>query len=483
MLADKLFGDIWCSSFENIDITGIAYDSRAVMQGNVFVCVKGFETDGHKYVDSAIKNGAAIIVAQDKIDVNVPVIYVENTRRTLADIACTYYGNPSENFKLIGITGTNGKTTTTYLIKSILEEAGLCVGVIGTNQNIIGDKVLLTQSTTPTTPNSLELQQLFAEMAQSRADCVVMEVSSHALDLDRVRGCSFDVGVFTNLTQDHLDFHKTMENYKNAKAKLFDISKKGVINTDDIHGSDIAKSTACDIFSVGVDAECDFKASDINISANGVDFKVSYNSKAYDMHLCIPGKFSVYNAICAAGAALSIGIDIDTIKQGLLNATGVIGRLEVVPTNTDYTVIIDYAHTPDGLENIIKATKEFAKGKVITLFGCGGDRDNSKRSVMGEIAGKLSDFCIVTSDNPRTENPEAIIDMIEDGIKKSTSDYIRITDRRQAIKFALKNANEGDVIILAGKGQETYQIIGKEKFDFDERVVVYQALREINSEE
>ncbi len=483
MLADKLFGDIWCSSFKNTDITGIAYDSRAVMQGNVFVCVKGFETDGHKYVDSAIKNGASIIVAQDKIDVDVPVIYVENTRRTLADIACTYYGNPSENFKLIGVTGTNGKTTTTYLIKSILEEAGLCVGVIGTNQNIIGDKVLLTQSTTPTTPNSLELQQLFAEMAQSRADCVVMEVSSHALDLDRVRGCSFDVGVFTNLTQDHLDFHKTMENYKNAKAKLFDISKKGVINIDDIHGSDIAKSATCDILSVGVDTECEFKASDIDISANGVDFKVSYNSKSYDMHLCIPGKFSVYNAICAAGAALSIGIDIDTIKRGLLNATGVMGRLEVVPTNTDYTVIIDYAHTPDGLENIIKATKEFAKGKVITLFGCGGDRDNTKRSVMGEIAGRLSDFCIVTSDNPRTEDPEAIIDMIEDGIKKSTSDYIRITDRRQAIKFALKSANEGDVIILAGKGQETYQIIGKEKFDFDERVVVYQALREINSEE
>ncbi len=483
MLANKLFGDIWCSSFDNIDITGIAYDSRTVMSGNVFVCVKGFETDGHKYVDSAIKNGAAIIVAQDKIDVDVPVIYVENTRRTLADLSCTYYGNPSENFKLIGITGTNGKTTTTYLIKSILEEANMCVGVIGTNQNIIGDKVLLTQSTTPTTPNSLELQQLFAEMAQSRADCVVMEVSSHALELDRVRGCNFDVGVFTNLTQDHLDFHKTMENYKNAKAKLFDISKKGVINTDDLYGADIAKNTDCDILSVGVDNVCDFKASDINISSSGVDFKISYNNKTYDMHLCIPGKFSVYNAICAAGAALSIGIDMDTIKRGLMNATGVMGRLEVVPTNTDYTVIIDYAHTPDGLENIIKATKEFAKGKVITLFGCGGDRDNSKRSIMGEIAGKLSDFCIVTSDNPRTEDPEAIIDMIEVGIKKTTSDYIRITDRRQAIKFALKNANKDDVIILAGKGQETYQIIGKEKFDFDERVVVYQALREINSEE
>ena len=479
MLADKLFGDIWCSNFDNIDITGIAYDSRAVMSGNVFVCVKGFETDGHKYVDSAIKNGASIIVAQDKVDVEVPVIYVENTRRTLADLACTYYGNPSEKFKLIGVTGTNGKTTTTYLIKSILEEAGLCVGVIGTNQNIIGDKVLLTQSTTPTTPNSLELQQLFAEMAQSNADCVVMEVSSHALELDRVRGCNFDVGVFTNLTQDHLDFHKTMENYKAAKAKLFDISKCGVVNVDDLAGADISNEKKCDILTIGADSECAFKASNIKITASGVDFDVAYNNNTYPMHLCIPGKFSVYNAMCAAGAALSIGIDIETIRKGLNNATGVVGRLEVVPTDTDYTVIIDYAHTPDGLENIIKAAKEFAQGRVVTLFGCGGDRDNTKRSVMGEIAGALSDYSIITSDNPRTENPLSIIEMIESGIKKTNGEYIVIPDRREAILYALQTAQKGDVIILAGKGQETYQIIGKEKFDFDERVVVYQSLRKI----
>lgn len=477
MLADKLFGDIWCSNFDNIDITGIAYDSRTVMNGNVFVCVKGFETDGHKYVDSAIKNGASIIVAQDKIDVEVPVIYVENTRRTLADLACTYYGNPSEKFKLIGVTGTNGKTTTTYLIKSILEEAGLCVGVIGTNQNIIGDKVLLTQSTTPTTPNSLELQQLFAEMAQSNADCVVMEVSSHALELDRVRGCNFDVGVFTNLTQDHLDFHKTMENYKAAKAKLFDISKCGVVNVDDLAGADIVKENKCDILTIGADSECAFKASNIKISANGVDFDVKYNNDIYPMHLCIPGKFSVYNAMCAAGTALSIGIDIETIRKGLNSATGVVGRLEVVPTDTDYTVIIDYAHTPDGLENIIKAAKEFAQGRVVTLFGCGGDRDNTKRSVMGEIAGTLSDYSIITSDNPRTENPLSIIEMIEDGMKKTNGEYTVIPDRREAILYALQNAQEGDVIILAGKGQETYQIIGKEKFDFDERIEVYKHLK------
>ncbi|MBR5271766.1 MAG: UDP-N-acetylmuramoyl-L-alanyl-D-glutamate--2,6-diaminopimelate ligase, partial [Clostridia bacterium] len=300
-----------------------------------------------------------------------------------------------------------------------------------------------------------------------------------ALELDRVRGCNFDVGVFTNLTQDHLDFHKTMENYKAAKAKLFDISKYGVVNVDDLAGADIVKENKCDILTIGADSECAFKASNIKISANGVDFDVKYNNDIYPMHLCIPGKFSVYNAMCAAGAALSIGIDIETIRKGLNSATGVVGRLEVVPTDTDYTVIIDYAHTPDGLENIIKAAKEFAQGRVVTLFGCGGDRDNSKRSVMGEIAGTLSDYSIITSDNPRTENPLSIIEMIESGIKKTNGEYTVIPDRREAILYALQNAQEGDVIILAGKGQETYQIIGKEKFDFDERVVVYQSLRKI----
>ena len=482
MLADKLFGKEWCEKFDNIEITGIAYDSRTVMPGNVFVCIKGFETDGHKYVDSAVKNGAAVIVAQDEIDVSIPVWYVEDTRKALADISCTYYNNPSKSFKLVGVTGTNGKTTITYLLKSILEEANMCVGVIGTNQNIIGDKVLLTQSTTPTTPNALELQQLFSEMESSMADCVVMEVSSHALELDRVRGCAFDVGVFTNLTQDHLDFHKTMENYRKAKAKLFDISEKGVINVDDEAGKLIAAEKDCEILKVGINSPCDFGAENIQISAEGVDFDIVYKEEKYPVHLCIPGTFSVYNALCAAGAALSLGVDMPAIQKGLANATGVVGRCEVVPTDTDYTVIIDYAHTPDGLENIIKAAKGFAKGNVITLFGCGGDRDSTKRAVMGEIAGKLSDYCIITSDNPRTEEPEKIVRMIEDGIKKTDAKYTLIVDRKEAIEYALRNAKKDDVIILAGKGQETYQIIGKEKIDFDERVVVYGLLRKIKEE-
>lgn len=476
MLTSELFGKQWLKQYDDVDVTGIAYDSRNVSEGNVFVCIKGFETDGHKYAQMAEKNGAAVIVAEDKVDVNIPVWYVDNSRIAIAEAACRYYNHPSEKFKLIGVTGTNGKTTITYLIKSILEEAGMCTGVIGTNQNIIGDKVLVTQSTTPTTPNALELQQLFAEMVESDAECVVMEVSSHALELERVHGCRFDVGVFTNLTQDHLDFHKTMENYLKAKAKLFDISEKGVINFDDEGGKKIAGSAKCDMLTVGIESGSDLRASNIKITARGADFDMEYKGKSYPIHIAIPGKFSVYNAICAAGAAIELGIDIEVIRKGLENASGVMGRVEVVPTDTDYTVIIDYAHTPDGLENIIKTVKEFANGRVITLFGCGGDRDNTKRPIMGEIAGRLSDYSIITSDNPRTENPEEIVSEIEEGMKKTDGKYTVIVDRREAIGFALDFAKKDDIIILAGKGQETYQIIGREKYDFDERVEVYKHL-------
>lgn len=475
MLASKLFGDKL--NFDDTEITGIAYDSRRVLPGNVFVCIKGYETDGHKYAASAEKNGAAVIVAEDKIDVNVPVIYVNDSRKEIARLACTFYDNPSKKFKLVGVTGTNGKTTITYLIKSILEAAGKIVGVIGTNQNIIGDKVLMTKSTTPTTPNALELQQLFAEMVDSGAEYVVMEVSSHALALDRVYGCHFDCGIFTNLTQDHLDFHKTMENYRDAKAKLFTLSDKGVVNYDDEAGKYIVKNGGCDdILKIGLGEGCALTAKNIEISARGTEFELDYKGIKYPMSIAIPGKFSVYNAACAAGAALQLGIDMDTIREGLKNASGVLGRVEVIDTDTDYTVIIDYAHTPDGLENIISCVKEFAKGRVITLFGCGGDRDNTKRAIMGEIAGKLSDYSIITSDNPRTEDPTAIVEQIEEGMKKTDGKYTVIVDRREAIRYALGFAKKDDVIILAGKGQETYQIIGHEKHDFDERIVVKEIL-------
>lgn len=478
MLASELFKSGCTDEIKDLDITSIAYDSRKVVEGGVFVCIKGYETDGHKFAQAAVANGAAVIVAEDKVDVDIPVVYVENSRRAIAELACTLYGEPSKKLSLVGITGTNGKTTITYLIKSILEAANKRVGIIGTNQNIIGDKVLLTKSTTPTTPNALELQQLFTEMVHYGAEYVVMEVSSHALELDRVYGCEFDVGVFTNLTQDHLDFHKTMENYLNAKAKLFGLSKKGVVNFDDDGGKTIVNNGDCNcILKTGLGEGCDLRAENIKITSRGSQFNMVYNGKTYPAMVAIPGKFSVYNALCAAGAALQLGIDIDTVIKGLASATGVVGRVEVVPTNTDYTVIIDYAHTPDGLMNIINCVKGFAEGRVITLFGCGGDRDNTKRPIMGEIAGNLSDYSIITSDNPRTENPEAIVKEIEEGIKKTNGKYITITDRREAIGYALDMAKPNDVIILAGKGQETYQIIGREKFDFDERIEVYRHLK------
>lgn len=478
MLASELFGSLWSADMGDTEITGIAYDSRKVNEGNVFVCIKGYETDGHIYAKSAAEKGAAVIVAEDKIDVPARVVYVKDSRKTIAELACRYYGYPSKKFSLVGITGTNGKTTTTYLIKSILETAGKRVGIIGTNENIIGDKILLTKSTTPTTPNALELQQLFTEMVYNGAEYVVMEVSSHALALERVHGCEFAVGVFTNLTQDHLDFHKTMENYFEAKAKLFAISEKGVVNYDDEHGRRIYEKAACgDIMKVGLEDGCDLRAENISISSRGSKFDLVYRGERYAASVQIPGRFSVYNAVCAAGASLQLGIDMETVIKGLHRAVGVVGRVEVVPTDTDYTVIIDYAHTPDGLENIINCVKGFAEGRTITLFGCGGDRDSAKRPIMGEIAGRLSDFSIITSDNPRTEDPEKIVREIEEGMKRTGGEYIVITDRREAIAYALDNARAGDVIILAGKGQETYQIIGKEKHDFDERIEVYRHLK------
>lgn len=476
MLASKLLMEEY-NLDRDIEITGIVYDSRQTVPGNVFVCIKGYEQDGHKYAKMAEEMGASLIVAQDRIDVDIPVCYVDDCRKTIARMACRFYDHPSEKFKLVGVTGTNGKTTVTYLLRSILETAGKKVGIIGTNENVIGDKILLTKSTTPTTPNSLELQKLFSEMVDEGAEYVVMEVSSHALFLDRVLGCAYEVGVFTNLTQDHLDFHKTMENYMEAKAMLFDISAKGAINKDDEYGKKILKKHEnSDILTYAINEEADLVAKNINITSRGVTFDVEYKGMVYPMNLCIPGKFSVYNALSAISCAIALNIDMETICKGVKAAKGVMGRVEVVPTDTDYTVIIDYAHTPDGLENIINTVSEYAEGKVITLFGCGGDRDNTKRAIMGEIAGKLSDFTIITSDNPRTENPESIIAEIEEGMKRTNGEYTVIVNRREAIDYALKNAKSGDVIILAGKGQETYQIIGKEKFDFDERVVVWECL-------
>ncbi|MBQ4518197.1 MAG: UDP-N-acetylmuramoyl-L-alanyl-D-glutamate--2,6-diaminopimelate ligase [Clostridia bacterium] len=463
---------------ENIDITGIAYDSRKVVKGYLFVCIKGYETDGHLYIENAIANGAAAILVQDEIaQLSVPCLRAEDTRKALAQIAANFYDHPEKKLKPVAVTGTNGKTTVTTLIKSILDFAGKKVGLIGTNANMIGNTVLPTERTTP---ESLDLFELFAHMVDEGMEYVVMEVSSHSLFLNRVYGIPFAVAAFTNLTQDHLDFHGNMENYFLAKQILFTMCDTAIINIDDDYGQRLAKENQCPTITYSVDAESDLKATNCRISPRGVIFSLTTQESELSVRLGIPGKFSVYNCLAAFSVCLALGIDAQKIIDALLVAKGVPGRAENVYTGTDYTVLIDYAHTPDGLENIIRTVKDFAQGRVVTLFGCGGDRDPVKRPIMGKIAGELSDFCIITSDNPRTEEPMNIIRQIEAGMKETSCSYTVIEKRRDAIRFALTEAQPGDCIILAGKGHETYQIIGKEKRHFDEREVIREILAELS---
>ena len=460
----------------SMKISGIACDSRKVKPGNVFVCITGYETDGHKYAKSAVENGAVAVVAEhDLPTVDVPCVIVDNTRKAMSEMAATFYDYPYKKFKLIGITGTNGKTTTTYLIKSILEHLGKKVGLIGTNQNMIGDMIM---ETSRTTPDSLELMQLFDMIASHNVDYVVMEVSSHALALDRVTACTFDVGAFTNITQDHLDFHKTMEEYLAAKSILFNICNTGVVNKDDASSEYLIENARCrNMITYGINQDCDLKASNIILNEDGVKFDINYGGMEEHVDLPIPGEFSVYNALTAIGCCMAENIPLDLAVDGLHSAKGVKGRIEIVRTpGTNYTVIIDYAHTPDGLLNVINAIRGFAKGRIVTLFGCGGDRDASKRPIMGKIAGELSDFCIVTSDNPRTEDPEKIIKQVVEGVKQTDCDYEVITNRFSAIEYALDHAKKNDIILLAGKGHETYQVLGKDTIKFDEREIVQKLL-------
>ena len=460
----------------SMKISGIACDSRKVKPGNVFVCITGYETDGHKYAKSAVENGAVAVVAEhDLPTVDVPCVIVDNTRKAMSEMAATFYDYPYKKFKLIGITGTNGKTTTTYLIKSILEHLGKKVGLIGTNQNMIGDMIM---ETSRTTPDSWELMQLFDMIASHNVDYVVMEVSSHALALDRVTACTFDVGAFTNITQDHLDFHKTMEEYLAAKSILFNICNTGVVNKDDARSEYLIENARCrNMITYGINQDCDLKASNIILNEDGVKFDINYGGMEEHVDLPIPGEFSVYNALTAIGCCMAENIPLDLAVDGLHSAKGVKGRIEIVRTpGTNYTVIIDYAHTPDGLLNVINAIRGFAKGRIVTLFGCGGDRDASKRPIMGKIAGELSDFCIVTSDNPRTEDPEKIIKQVVEGVKQTDCDYEVITNRFSAIEYALDHAKKNDIILLAGKGHETYQVLGKDTIKFDEREIVQKLL-------
>ena len=455
----------------NPDVMGMHYNSSNIKDGDLFVAIKGFKTDGHKYMADAEKKGACAILCEEyNPQIKIPQIIVENSRIAEAQVASEFFGNPSKSFKLIGITGTNGKTTCTYLVKQILEHCGYKTGLIGTNQNMIGNTVFETGRTTP---DSFELQQLFKRMSDENADYVIMEVSSHALELNRVYGCRFEVSAFTNLTQDHLDFHGTMQNYADAKSKLYSMSETAVINIDDTYGKKMADNAPCKMLTYAVDANADLKAKSLEMTSKGIKFNVDDS----EYFLGIPGKFSVYNALCAIGICKSLNIADEKIIKALSLAMGVKGRAELVPTDRDFTIMIDYAHTPDGIENILTTVKGFAKGRVVIVFGCGGDRDNTKRPVMGEIASRLADYVVVTSDNPRSEEPIKIIDMIVDGVKKHPVPYTVIENRAEAIEFAINNAQPDDVIVLAGKGHETYQVLNNETIHFDEREIVAQILK------
>ncbi len=455
---------------ENISVTDICYDSRKVKPGALFVAIKGFKSDGHQFIEKALELGAAVIVGEeDRCGDNY--IKVSDTRKFLAVASKNFFDCCADKMKIVGITGTNGKTTTSYLIKQILELKGHKCGLIGTNQILIGNDAIESERTTP---ESRELHELFKRMYDAGTEYVVMEVSSHSLELDRVYGIAFEVGIFSNLTQDHLDFHMTMDNYAKAKAKLFEISKNAAVNADDPY-SGVMLEGAKNVLTYSIEKDSNLKAEEIKLRERGVTFNVNFKGEERQLRLSIPGQFSVYNALAAATGALSLGFSLEDIEKGLVIARGVKGRLEVVPTLTPYTVIIDYAHTPDGLENVINAVRGFARGRVITLFGCGGDRDNTKRPIMGEIAQRLSDYVIVTSDNPRTEEPKAIMEQIVAGMK--SGDYICIENRKDAIKYALDFAKEGDVIILCGKGHETYQIFKEGTIHFDEREVVKECLK------
>ena len=459
-----------------LEITGVSYDSRTTEKGNIFVAVRGYKSDGHKYIEAAALKGAVCVLCEEKPGVDIPYILMDNTRQGLAAAASNWYNNPSSEMMFIGVTGTNGKTTTTHLIKTIIEKcAGAKVGLIGTNHNMIGDTIL---ETAHTTPESYELQKLFREMADSGCTHVVMEVSSHALYLDRVYGVRFEVGIFLNLTHDHLDFHKTMEDYAAAKALLMALSNKAVINLDDPYAGVMVKAAAGSVLTFSADDDsADLVAKRIRMMADKVEFCALTMEQLQKIEVNIPARFTIYNTLAALGAGLTLGFALEDMTEALKSYPGVRGRVEVVPTGRDFNVIIDYAHTPDALENIIGTFKELEAGRVVTLFGCGGDRDAMKRPEMGEIAARLSDFVIVTSDNPRTEAPEKIIEDILSGMKGTKTPYIVIENRREAIGWALQNAQPNDIIILAGKGHETYQILGREKIHFDEREVVRDFLR------
>ena len=475
LLRDVNGGDL-CGKPER-EITGICSDSRRVGQGSLFVAIPGFQSDGHQYIRQAMEQGACAVVAQHAPDCPVPegvtLILVDDARRALAQLAAEWYDHPERQLRLIGVTGTNGKTTTTWLIRHILEQRGHKCGLIGTNGSIVDGPLRPAERTTPEAP---ELYGLLREMADAGCEYAAMEVSSHSLVLERVHGLHFAAAAFTNLTQDHLDFHKDMEHYFQAKALLFQRCDTAVLNLDDDWGLRLAERVSCPRLTYSAKRlEADLIAKNIVLLPDQVQAVLVRDNDIARMRLNIPGMFSVYNGLTAIGCCLALGLTLEESAQALQSAQGICGRAEIVPTGRDFTVMIDYSHTPDSMENILRTVRGYARGRVVGLFGAGGDRDHAKRPIMGRIAGELCDLCVVTSDNPRSEEPEAIIRDILQGMSPKYK-YKVIPDRREAIAWCIKNARKDDIIVLMGKGQETYQEIRGVKHHLDEREEVRRAL-------
>lgn len=466
----------------NPEITSVENDNRRVSRGSLFICLKGYTVDGHDFAKSAVENGAVAILAEKELDLQVPVIIVKDTFRAMAVLADIFYDQPSHHLHLIGITGTNGKTTTSHLIEKIFSDQHKKTGLIGTMYTKIADEKFETKNTTP---ESLTLQKTFKEMLEKKVEMVVMEVSSHALQEGRVHGCDFDVAVFTNLSQDHLDYHETMENYKQAKGLLFsqlgnvfdhNHPKYAILNADDPTIHDYQKITTATIITYGIDQEADIKAENIKMTPKGTTFDIVIQKQHYPISIQLAGKFNIYNVLASIAASLASKIQLKDILLSLEKIDGVSGRFELVDAGQDFSVIVDYAHTPEALENVLKTIKQFAEGNIFVVVGCGGDRDKTKRPLMARIACEYGTTSIFTSDNPRSEDPNAILMDMEVGVNGRK--YLSIVDRKEAIRFAINQAKAGDVVLIAGKGHETYQTIGNVTYEFDDRLVAKEAIEE-----
>lgn len=473
----ELIKDVAETSLADIEITGITSDTRSeVKAGSMFVCIKGNTFDGHDAAKEMIEKGCSVIVCEKDLGLENQII-VENTREAFPLLCSAWFGHPEKELTLIGVTGTNGKTTTTTVLKKVLTEFGYKVGLIGTCQNEIGEDIYPTSRTTP---EPYDLYELFRKMADAKCDYVVMEVSSQGLAQKRVAGCRFKAGIFTNLTQDHLDVHGTMENYYQAKKLLFTISDTAIINIDDEYGRRYVKEVECPVKTYSINGKADFRAEEVLLFAGGVKYVFSDGKSKHNVSFAMPGLFNVSNTLAVIACCETLGFDVEKTIKAFSKIKGVRGRAEIVPTGRDFTVICDYAHTPDALVNVLSAIKEAAHGKVKCLFGCGGNRDKLKRPLMAAAAADHADFLIVTSDNPRNENPDDIIKDILVGLENKDVPYVTVTDRREAIHWAIKNAEKDDIIVLAGKGHEDYQILaGGKKIHFDEREVVAEALKEL----